>query len=180
MPTAEALWVEPVISPTDRFTQSITVNLGNWEAVTVTAPSGVFAVQNNNLDSPAHVTIALLANTEHELRVSGAVRAWGYGGCLYPGYTLETTQDRSGSPLIIVQASTTVPTATGTATPSPTATATPTSSQTATKTPSSTLTPTVAPTPTATITPTNTREALQQWPIYLPVIMAQATASEGG
>lgn len=177
VPTAEALWVEPVISPTDRFTQSITVDLGNWEVVTVTAPSGVFAVQNNNLDSPAHVTIALLANTEHDLRVSGAVRAWGYGGCRYPGYTLETTQDRSGAPLIIVQASTAVPTATGTATPSRTATATPTSSQTATETPSSTLTPTATPTPTATITPTNTHTPLPQWPIYLPIITAQTTAT---
>ena len=60
--TQEPLWVDPVTSPTDQFTQVVTVCLGHGEAVTVTARTGVFAV-TDDFDAyfhPASVTVALL------------------------------------------------------------------------------------------------------------------------
>jgi len=41
--TPEPLWVDLVTSPTDQLTQTITVYLGNGEAVTVTAESLLFS-----------------------------------------------------------------------------------------------------------------------------------------
>lgn len=59
--TPEPFWVDPVTSPTDQFTQVVTVHLGNGEAVTVTAQSGRFAV-TGDFDAyfhPASFTVAL-------------------------------------------------------------------------------------------------------------------------
>ena len=103
--TPEPLWVEPVTSPTNQLTQTITVRIGNGAAMTVTAESGVFAVIGS-FDAyahPAQVEMALLANTTHHLRVHATVRTVNQGGCVYGGYTLATDRDRHGAPLVIVQ-----------------------------------------------------------------------------
>jgi len=103
--TPEPLWVEPVTSPTNRLTQTITVRIGNGAAVTVTAESGVFSAMGS-FDAyahPAQVEMALLANTTHHLRVYATVRTVNQGGCVYGGYTLATDRDRHGAPLVIVQ-----------------------------------------------------------------------------
>jgi hypothetical protein len=103
--TPEPLWVEPITSPADQLTQTITVYLGNGEAVTVTAESGTFAAPGNfdAFANPARVDVALLANTVHHLRVFGKVRTVEWDGCVYGGYTLSTIWDRYGGPLVITQ-----------------------------------------------------------------------------
>ena len=103
--TAEPLWVEPIISPTDLLTQTITVRIGNGEAVTITAESGVFAAMGsfNAYANPARVIIDLLANTTHHLGVQAKVRQVQQWGCTYGGYTLDTQHDRYGQPLLIEQ-----------------------------------------------------------------------------
>lgn len=103
--TPEPLWVEPVISPTGLLTQTITVRIGNGEAVTITAESGVFTVTGsfNAYSNPARVTIDLLKNTTHQLAVQARVRQVGQWGCIYGGYTLSTWRDRYGQPLLIEQ-----------------------------------------------------------------------------
>ena len=110
--TPEPLWVEPVTSPTDQFTQVITVRLGNGEWVSVAAESGTFTVTGrfNAYSQPALVDMALLPNTTHHVRVTGRVRVIKSNGCVYGGYTLSTIWDRFGGPLIITQVFTTVST----------------------------------------------------------------------
>ena len=103
--TPQPLWVEPVVSPTNLLTQTITVYLGDGEQVTVTSESGTFTTTgdftwNNN---PALVTIDLLPDTMHHLTVSGRVKLREQGGCTYGGYTLTTQSDRFGQPLLITQ-----------------------------------------------------------------------------
>ncbi len=107
--TPEPLWVEPVTSPTDQFTQVITVSLGNGESVSVAAESGTFTVTGsfNAYSQPALVEMALLPNTTHHLRVTGKVRVIKSNGCVYGGYTLSTIWDRFGGPLVITQVLTT-------------------------------------------------------------------------
>jgi len=107
--TPEPLWVEPVTSPTDQFTQVITVSLGNGEWVSVAAESGTFTVTGsfNAYSQPALVEMALLPNTTHHLRVTGGVRVIKSNGCVYGGYTLSTIWDRFGGPLVITQVFTT-------------------------------------------------------------------------
>lgn len=104
--TPEPLWVEPVISPTDLLTQTITVRIGNGEAVTVTAESGVFTATGSfsAYGNPARVTIDLLAGVTHNLEVQARVRKIEQAGCTYGGYTLSTARDRYGQPLVIEQA----------------------------------------------------------------------------
>ena len=102
MPTQERLWVDPVTSPTDELSQSIVVSIGHGEEVTVVTESGTFTVQGNFV--PFRVEIPLLPNTVHHLEVIAKVRkVTGSGGCIYGGYTMRTTRDRSGAPLTIVQ-----------------------------------------------------------------------------
>lgn len=103
--TPEPLWVEPVISPTELLTQTITVRIGNGEAVTITAESGVFTATGSFgvYGNPARVTIDLLANTTHQLQVQARVRRIEQWGCIYGGYTLRTERDRYGQPLLIEQ-----------------------------------------------------------------------------
>lgn len=97
-PTAEYLAVEPVTSPTGELSQVVTVHMGNLEMVTITAESGVFTATD------AWVEVALLPNTSHHLEVEAKVRrVTGFGDCTYGGYTLRTTTDRYGAPLVIVQ-----------------------------------------------------------------------------
>jgi WD40 repeat protein len=89
--------VEPVTSPTDQLSQTVVVHMGNMEAVTITAESGVFASAG-----PA-VEVALLRNTVHHLEVVAKVRLIEWGGCKYGGYTLRTSRDKNGARLVIEQ-----------------------------------------------------------------------------
>jgi hypothetical protein len=96
--TAENLAVDPVTSPTDELAQWVTVHMGNMEMVTITAESGVFAAPDG------HVEVQLLPDTVHHLEVVARVRTIvNPDGCVYGGYTLHTTTDRYGAPLLIVQ-----------------------------------------------------------------------------
>jgi hypothetical protein len=100
MATPEFFTVEPVTSPTDQLSQVITVDLGNGEAITVTTESGVFTAPFDTF--PKEIEIELLPNTTHNLTVEGKVREVVQGDCTYGGYTLSTTTDRNGAPLVIV------------------------------------------------------------------------------
>jgi hypothetical protein len=99
--TPEFFSVEPVTSPTDQLSQIITVDLGNGEAITVTSESGTFGAPFDTF--PKTIEIPLLPNTTHNLTVEGHVREIIQGGCTYGGYTLTTTTDRYGDPLVIEQ-----------------------------------------------------------------------------
>lgn len=105
VPTLEPLWVEPVISPTDLLTQTITVWIGNGETVTVTAESGVFTITGDFdvYGNPALVTIDLLPGVTHHLTVTAWVKEVWQNGCKYGGYTRGTQDDRYGQPLTIIQ-----------------------------------------------------------------------------
>lgn len=143
--TPEPLWIDPVTSSTSQLTQTITVYLGNGEEVTIETESGTFRQTGSTRFA---LTIDLLPDTIHHLRVTGKVRQANQGGCVYGGYTLSATTDRQGNPLMIVQQSAAGPTktptqtqATTTVTASPTHTPTKTQA-TATKTSAPTQTPT--------------------------------------
>jgi len=100
--TAEPFWVDPVTSPTDELSQVIVVRIGNGEEVTVVTESGTFTLTGNF--GTFLVEISLLPNIVHHLEVSAKVRTVpSSNGCIYGGYTLRTTSDRHGNPLIIVQ-----------------------------------------------------------------------------
>jgi hypothetical protein len=106
VPTPELLWVDPVTSPTDQLSQVIVVHIGNGEEVTIDTESGRFTVTGvfGPYGNPASVEIALLPNTVHHLGVFARVRTILAGdGCVYGGYTLQTTVDSQGAPLTIVQ-----------------------------------------------------------------------------
>jgi hypothetical protein len=105
LPTPEPLWVQPVTSPTDQLSQVVTVHVGYGKEVTVTGESGTFTVAGDfdAYTNPALVEISLLPNTEHHLTVSAKVQPPPGSGCTYPAYTLQTTSDRQGAPLVIVQ-----------------------------------------------------------------------------
>jgi len=96
--TQEYMGVEPVTSPTEALSQVVTVRMGSMEAVTITVESGVFTAPDGL------VTVDLLQDTVHHLEVAAKVRQTTDGqGCIYEGYTLSTTRDRNGAPLVIVQ-----------------------------------------------------------------------------
>ncbi len=99
--TPEFFIVEPVTSPTDQLSQTITVDLGNGEAITITTESGTFTAPFDTF--PKEIEITLLPNTTHNLTVEGKVREVMQGNCPYGGYTLTTTRDRYGDPLVIEQ-----------------------------------------------------------------------------
>jgi hypothetical protein len=103
--TPELFWVEPVMSPTDLLTQTVTVRIGNGEAVTVTAESGTFVVTGTfgAYGAPALVPVDLLPGVTHHLEVQARVRTVYQWGCRYGGYTLYTSRDRYGQPLVIEQ-----------------------------------------------------------------------------
>jgi hypothetical protein len=97
--TPEFLWVEPVTSPTDQLTQTVTVHMGNLEVVTITAESGVFTATGQ----PAHVEVALLPDRNHHLQVVAKVTEIWTDGCQYGGYTLHARRDKNDNLLIIEQ-----------------------------------------------------------------------------
>lgn len=98
--TQELLQVEPVTSPTDQLALAITVQMGNCEAVTITAESGTFA----GMCGLEGVVVDLVPHTMHHLEVFAKVREIANAdGCEYGGYTLRTSRDRHGNPLVIQQ-----------------------------------------------------------------------------
>jgi hypothetical protein len=99
--TPEFFYVEPITSPTDELSQIITVDLGNGEAITITTESGTFTAPFDTF--PKEIEIDLLPDTTHNLSVEGRVREVVQGECTYGGYTLTTTRDRYGDPLVIEQ-----------------------------------------------------------------------------
>ncbi len=105
--TAEPMAVEPVITLTQEFSQTIIIRLGNGEVVTVTSESGVYSKADSFgfVSNPALVDIWLLPNTTHHLAVYGKVRQVNVDGCLYGGYTLFRDVDRNYNPLVITQVS---------------------------------------------------------------------------
>lgn len=130
--------VEPVLSPTDRLTQTIVLSGEAGASVQVSTVSGSFGAVTA---APYQVPITLLPNTVHTLTVT--VNHNRVGGSP-PTLCIETrTHDRLGAPLVIVHQA-----ASATPTPPPTASDTPTP----TLTPTPTSTPTETPTPTATPT----------------------------
>jgi len=117
-PTPEYLAVEPVISPTNLFTQSITVRLNYGRRVTIMGEGGTSEVAD--IHGFGSIIVPLKSGTANNLEVMGEVYAPGSPGqCTY-NYTLRTRVDRHGTPLRIIQ------TSLATATP---ATATPTVGQ---------------------------------------------------
>ncbi len=99
--TPEFFNVEPVTSPTDKLSQIVTVDLGQGETITITTESGIFTAPFDAF--PTEIEIELLPNTTHNLTVEGRVREVVQGECTYGGYTLSTTRDRYGDPLVIEQ-----------------------------------------------------------------------------
>jgi len=99
--TPEFFNVEPVTSPTDKLSQIVTVDLGQGETITITTESGTFTAPFDIF--PKEIEIELLPNTTHNLTVEGRVREVVQGECTYGGYTLSTTRDRYGDPLMIEQ-----------------------------------------------------------------------------
>ncbi len=98
--TPELLAVQPVTSPTNELTQTISVSLGNGESISVETASGIFSAEATTPFTD--IEIELLPATTHELTVSGVVAEIQQGDCTYGGYTLSTTVDRNGDPLVIV------------------------------------------------------------------------------
>ena len=93
--TPVPLWVEPVTSPTTLLTQTINVSSAGYGRVAITAESGTFGATG------PMIPITLLPNTIHHLTVNLTVPP--LPGCPQTGYTLSTTYDRFGNPLIIEQ-----------------------------------------------------------------------------
>lgn len=105
LPTPEPLWVEPVTSPTDQLSQHITVRVGYGTEVTISTESGTFTLTGSfdAYANPALVEIMLLPDTVHHLEISVRIQPPPGNDCSYGSYTLHTTQDRNGAPLLIVQ-----------------------------------------------------------------------------
>jgi len=118
MATPEPLWVQPVTSPTSALTQTIEIYAGNALTITVDSEAGR-ATKAGGSNWPARITINLLPDTTHHLTVKSYIARGVVNGCVYGGYTLQTTFDRYGKPLTIEQggAATATPTASPTATP---------------------------------------------------------------
>lgn len=108
--TQELLQVEPVTSPTGQRSQAVTVQMGNCEAVTITAESGTFT----GTCGPEGVVVDLLPDKPHYLEVVAKVREIVHSnGCAYGGYTMRTNRDRDGNPLVIQQGQPSPPPAPG-------------------------------------------------------------------
>jgi hypothetical protein len=98
--TAEIFYVDPIPATTDQTSLIVKVTLGNLEEVTIATESGTFVSNSDEIE------ITLLPGIEHHLEVIGQVReVSGSNGCTYGGYTLHTTVDKNGAPLVIQQTS---------------------------------------------------------------------------
>jgi hypothetical protein len=116
--TPEPLWVDPVISPTSLLTQTIAIYAGNALTVTVSSEAGNVK-QTSGSTWPARITINLVPETTHHLTVTAQIPLRIVNGCPFGGYSLQTTRDKFGQLLTIVQSGG----APATATPTVTATA---------------------------------------------------------
>ena len=86
--TAEPFMVG-YLSPTELTTQTLSVHIGNGDAVTVTAPSGIYTSTGDyTFALPARVTVDLLSDQINEMTVAAHVRAVTQGTCAYGNYTL--------------------------------------------------------------------------------------------
>jgi hypothetical protein len=83
--------------------------MGNLDAVTITAESGVFTA------SGPRVEVALLPDTTHYLEVEARVKEIWREGCRYGGYTLRAERDKNRSRLVIQQGQPAPPAAPGSA-----------------------------------------------------------------
>lgn len=103
--TPEALWVEPVTSPTNLFSQTIVVDYTNSEAITITCESGNYALHDDSpqWDRPVELDIELITDTTHHLTVYSKIAEVYQWGCRYGGYTLQTSKDRHAGELVIEQ-----------------------------------------------------------------------------
>jgi hypothetical protein len=100
------VYVEPVISPTDLLTQTITARLDYAVWIKVLAESGTFTMTRST--SGHSVVMRLLPDVAHHLEVAGR---WQFrADC--PWFTTQTSRDRNGDALIIVQGDPPTPTAT--------------------------------------------------------------------
>ncbi|MBN1402176.1 MAG: hypothetical protein JXA74_15150 [Anaerolineae bacterium] len=98
--TPEPLWVNPVRSPTGLLYQVITVYLGRGRQVTASSEAGssTAAGQFDSSSHPAYVAVPLVPDAINHITVTGKVEY--LPGCFY---TLTTTVDRYGNPLVIEQ-----------------------------------------------------------------------------
>ena len=84
-------FVVDYISPTELTTQTLGVRIGNGDAVTVTAPSGVYTATGDfSFATPAQVQVDLLPDQKNDLAVAAHVRPVTQGDCSYGNYTLTT------------------------------------------------------------------------------------------
>lgn len=108
--TSEIFYVEPIPATTDEDIITLHVTLGNLEEITVITESGTYT------STTSDVEVTLLPESTNHFEVRGKVKViGGSGGCQYGGYTLTTTTDRTGQPLVIEQTEATV----GTTDPGP-------------------------------------------------------------
>jgi hypothetical protein len=102
--TPEPLWVDPVQSPTTLLTQIVSITLGRGRAITLNSEAGTTDITGTfDAYSPTALTAPLAPRITHHLSVSGLVEY--QAGCFY---TLNTSTDRNGHPLTIVQVTPTV------------------------------------------------------------------------
>jgi hypothetical protein len=94
------LRVAPLTSPTEAFSQIIWVTLGNGEFITVTANPGTFTAPYSS--HPSGVPVHLVPDHIHYLEVEARVAVTN-PECHYGGYTLRTSVDINGDPLVIEQ-----------------------------------------------------------------------------
>ncbi|TAK14684.1 MAG: hypothetical protein EPO32_00725 [Anaerolineae bacterium] len=98
--TPELFQVDPIPASTDQSSIIVHVYLGNLEEITVVAESGTFTSATRDVE------VTLKPGILHHLEVHGKVLQIGEAGqCQYGGYTLTTTVDKNGSPLIVEQVS---------------------------------------------------------------------------
>ncbi len=99
--TPELFYVAAVKSPTNLLTQTIKINIGNGDRVTVTAtsPASTTVISSETLV----VEVPLQVNATTRLTVEAHVRDMSSGGCKFGDYVLRTERDRDGKLLEITQ-----------------------------------------------------------------------------
>src|SRR5258706_12170200 len=71
--TPERLWVDPVTSPTNQFSQAVTVYIGNADRIEVITESGHYS-GDLSTSNPAQVTVRLLPFATNHLEVVAHVK----------------------------------------------------------------------------------------------------------